>query len=221
MLKYPCLVLDHDDTVVRSEATVNYPAFLEMLAVFRPGAEPPTLPEFTRWNSGKGYTALCKEKYGLTDAEVTEQYGMWLRYVMTHMPPAFPGIRELLLRYRAAGGRVCVSSHSCRENIVRDYETHFGFQPDLIFGWDLEPEQRKPEPYALDQIRERLEIPYSAMLMVDDLMTGYRMARARSTAFAWAGWGRTNVPEIREFMQDHADYCLDSVKDLERLLFSN
>ena len=24
MLKYPCLVLDHDDTVVQSEATVNY-----------------------------------------------------------------------------------------------------------------------------------------------------------------------------------------------------
>ena len=27
MLKYPCLVLDHDDTVVQSEATVNYPFF--------------------------------------------------------------------------------------------------------------------------------------------------------------------------------------------------
>ena len=29
MLKYPCLVLDHDDTVVQSEATVNYPFFVE------------------------------------------------------------------------------------------------------------------------------------------------------------------------------------------------
>ena len=29
MLKYPCLVLDHDDTVVKSEITVNYPCFLE------------------------------------------------------------------------------------------------------------------------------------------------------------------------------------------------
>ena len=28
MLKYPCLVLDHDDTVVQSEATVNYPYFV-------------------------------------------------------------------------------------------------------------------------------------------------------------------------------------------------
>ena len=31
MLKYPCLVLDHDDTVVQSEATVNYPFFCYIL----------------------------------------------------------------------------------------------------------------------------------------------------------------------------------------------
>ena len=217
-LMYRCLVLDHDDTVVRSEETVNYPAFLEMLAKFRPGAEPPTIAEFTRWNSGKGYTALCQEGYGLTEEEVAEQYEMWLRYVMTHMPPAFPGIGKLLLRYRAAGGRICVSSHSCRDNILRDYRTLFGFEPDLIFGWELEPEQRKPAPYALDQIRERLGIPYSGMLMVDDLMTGYRMAKSRNVAFAWAGWGRTNVPEIRSCMENQADYCLNRVQELERLL---
>lgn len=27
MLRYRCLVLDHDDTVVRSAETVNYPQF--------------------------------------------------------------------------------------------------------------------------------------------------------------------------------------------------
>ena len=27
MLRFPCLVLDHDDTVVASEASVNYPCF--------------------------------------------------------------------------------------------------------------------------------------------------------------------------------------------------
>ena len=37
MLKYPCLVLDHDDTVVQSEATVNYPFFVYILDQFRPG----------------------------------------------------------------------------------------------------------------------------------------------------------------------------------------
>ena len=39
MLKYPCLVLDHDDTVVQSEATVNFPYFVYILDQFRPGTK--------------------------------------------------------------------------------------------------------------------------------------------------------------------------------------
>ena len=31
MLKYPCLVLDHDDTVVASESNINYPFFCYMM----------------------------------------------------------------------------------------------------------------------------------------------------------------------------------------------
>ena len=31
-LRYSCLVLDHDDTVVDSIATVHYPSFLETLS---------------------------------------------------------------------------------------------------------------------------------------------------------------------------------------------
>ena len=37
MLKYPCLVLDHDDTVVQSEKTIGYPFFCYILDQFRPG----------------------------------------------------------------------------------------------------------------------------------------------------------------------------------------
>ena len=47
MLNYRCLVLDHDDTVVRSEETVNYPSFLEALKVLRPGRTI-TREKFTR-----------------------------------------------------------------------------------------------------------------------------------------------------------------------------
>ena len=35
MLKFPCLVLDHDDTIVQSEATINYPFFVEYLKKYR------------------------------------------------------------------------------------------------------------------------------------------------------------------------------------------
>ena len=40
MLKYKCLVLDHDDTVVQSEATINYPFFVYILDQYRPGTDP-------------------------------------------------------------------------------------------------------------------------------------------------------------------------------------
>ena len=35
MLKYPCLVLDHDDTVVQSERTIGYPFFCYILDQYR------------------------------------------------------------------------------------------------------------------------------------------------------------------------------------------
>ena len=47
MLKYPCLVLDHDDTVVQSESTVNYPFFCYILDQYRPGTTI-TLEEYMR-----------------------------------------------------------------------------------------------------------------------------------------------------------------------------
>ena len=35
-MRYQCLVLDHDDTVVNSTATINYPAFVQTLQKLRP-----------------------------------------------------------------------------------------------------------------------------------------------------------------------------------------
>lgn len=35
-MRYQCLVLDHDDTVVNSTASVNYPAFVQTLKTLRP-----------------------------------------------------------------------------------------------------------------------------------------------------------------------------------------
>lgn len=64
MLKYPCLVLDHDDTVVRSESTVNYPAFLEALRVLRPSCTI-SLLDFTRWTLLEGFEGMCKAPFFL------------------------------------------------------------------------------------------------------------------------------------------------------------
>ena len=54
--------------------------------------------------------------------------------------------------------------------------------------------------------------------MVDDLKAGLEMAHRCGAAFAACFWSY-DVPVIREYMKDNADYCLNSVGDLEELLF--
>lgn len=218
MLKYSCLVLDHDDTVVRSESAVNYPAFLEALRILRPGAGL-TLQEFSLWTFSEGFSQMCVNHFGFSDDDLSRQYTIWKSYVMSHIPPSFDGMGEVLRRYRQQGGIICVSSHSSAENIRRDYMTHFGIYPDSVFDWELGEALRKPAPYALDQIMERYGLCPEQLLVVDDMDTGYRMAKARNVDFAWAGWGCQDIPQIRAQMAACSDYILPSIGALEKLLF--
>lgn len=217
MLNYRCLVLDHDDTVVRSEETVNYPSFLEALKVLRPGRTI-TREEFTRWCFSPGFSALCSDYIGLTPEEIDVQYDMWRSYVATHIPPPYDGLRPILTRWKQEGGLLCVSSHSARENILRDYRLHFGLEPDQIFDWDLGEDRRKPSPYALQEIMRLYDLRPDELLMVDDLKPGYDMAHACGVPFACAGWSHDG-PEIRAFLRRFSDFYLETVQALEPLLF--
>ena len=217
MLNYRSLVLDHDDTVVRSEETVNYPSFLEALKVLRPGRTI-TREEFTRWCFSPGFSALCSDYIGLTPEEIDVQYDMWRSYVATHIPPPYDGLRPILTRWKQEGGLLCVSSHSARENILRDYRLHFGLEPDQIFDWDLGEDRRKPSPYALQEIMRLYDLRPDELLMVDDLKPGYDMAHACGVPFACAGWSHDD-PEIRAFLRRFSDFYLETVQALESLLF--
>ena len=217
MLNYRCLVLDHDDTVVRSEETVNYPSFLEALKVLRPGRTI-TREEFTRWCFSPGFSALCSDYIGLTPEEIVMQYDMWRSYVATHIPPPYDGLRPILMHWKQEGGLLCVSSHSARENILRDYRLHFDLEPDQIFDWDLGEDRRKPSPYALQEIMRLYDLRPDELLMVDDLKPGYDMAHACGVPFACAGWSHDD-PEIRAFLRRFSDFYLETVQALEPLLF--
>ena len=91
MLRYPCLVLDHDDTVVQSEKDVNFPFFQYILNEFRPGTTV-TLEEYTAGCFHLGFAEMCRKWYGFTEQELVEEYQGWKRYIRTHTPAAFPGI---------------------------------------------------------------------------------------------------------------------------------
>lgn len=218
MLKYPCLVLDHDDTVVKSELIVNYPCFLDALKKFRPG-ETMEYPEFVDWCFHYEFTDFLRIRYGFTEEELLEEYHMWQEYSETHIPPAYDGIREILLEQKSRGGYVCVVSLSSRKNILRDYRLHFGLEPDLIYSCDDPRDQRKPAAYPLEQIMARYALSPNQLLMVDDLKTGHQMACAAGVPAAFAGWSRLQNPEVTKTMSDLCDFTFKSTEELYQHLF--
>ncbi len=214
---FRCLVLDHDDTVVRSEETVNFPAFQAALKQLRPDRTI-TREEFSSQCFRLGFFGMCSEIYGFTPEEQEIQLAFWTDYVRTHVPPPYEGLRAILECFRAQGGLICVSSHSGRENITRDYQTHFGFLPDRIYGWDIGEDKKKPSPYALDDIMQAYSLKPEELLVVDDMKPGFDMACSRGVPFACAGWPRHD-PEIAAFMKKHCKFYLNTPQELGNLLF--
>ena len=218
MLKYPCLVLDHDDTVVQSETTINYPFFCYILDQFRPG-QTITQEEYTNGCFNPGFAQMCKDRYQFTDQELKDEYQQWMNFVMSHTPDPYPGIRELVHRYKEAGGIICVVSHSSVINITRDYQTHFGVLPDEIYGWDLPEEQRKPSAYPLEQIIKKYLLRPDQILVVDDLKPAWVMCKKVGVPIAFAAWSKENCPAILKEMTDLCDYTFYSPAELEAFLF--
>ena len=185
MLKYPCLVLDHDDTVVQSEATVNYPFFVYILDQYRPGTTI-TLEEYVEGCCHLGFADMCRAWYGFTEQELVDEYKGWQEYIKDNIPAAFPGIERIIRRQKELGGMVCVVSHSSDTNILRDYRTHFGMEPDAIYSWDLPEELRKPSTYALEDIMQKYGFSPSELLVVDDMKPAWEMASKAGVPFAFA-----------------------------------
>lgn len=216
-MKFPCLVLDHDDTVVRSEETVNYPQFCQTLETLRPGVTV-SRETFTRDCLEIGYAAMCRRRFGFTDEELDYAFTRWKTYVRSHIPPPYEGIRELLTTHKSLGGLIFVVSHSADENILRDYRLHFGITPDGIYSWDLPEKLRKPNPYSLLDIMNKTGLAPQELLMVDDLRHGRDMAAACGVPFACAGWSHY-LPDVKAAMRSLCGLYFPTVQGLYDYLF--
>lgn len=218
-MKYKCLILDHDDTVVNSTATIHFPCFMKYLWERYPHlANNYTLESYFVKNFHPGVISLFRDEIGLSEEEMKEEEAYWADYVEQHIPTAYPGMRQLISRFKAEGGIVVVDSHSFTKYIERDYRENSLPTPDVIYGWDLPKEQRKPSPYTVLKTLSDFGLDPSEVLVVDDLKPGYDMARGAGVDFAAAGWAY-EVPEIEEFMRKNCDYYLKTVDELYKLLF--
>lgn len=218
-MKYKCLVLDHDDTVVSSTKEIHYPAFLEALRIMRPEAKTISSDEYFKKNFDPGFIEFMERDYGFTEDEFKKEEVIWKNWVSTRIPGAYPGIKELIERYRAEGGIVTVVSHSFNFNILRDYKANGLPEPDMVFGWEVPREKRKPNPGALYEIAEKYSLKPSEFIVVDDSKPGYDMARAFGAEFAAAAWCH-DVKEIHDFMKKNSDLYFEKVNDLYNYLFT-
>lgn len=218
MLKYPCLVLDHDDTVVQSMKTLSYPFWCLELEIFRPG-QTMTLENYILECHNRGFMDMCRDCFQFTDEEMKQEHAMWMAYILSHIPEPYPGIASIIRRQKREGGIVCVVSHSHRDNIIRDYQAHFGILPDAVYGFDLPPQQRKPHTYPLEDIMRRFALKPEEILVVDDMKLACQMAKPLGIAVAYAGWNGLGILEIQQEMESLCDYSFDSTQALEKFLF--
>ena len=218
MLKYRCLVLDHDDTVVQTEKEIGYPYFRDYIEKVRPG-QTLSYEEYVHDCNNMVFADMCRRKWQFTEEELLNEYLGWKAYALSHVPPIFPGIDRIIRRQREEGGIVAVSSLSSRDNIRRDYEQNLGLQPDIVYDYDLPEHQRKPQPYALLDLMEKYHLKPEDILVVDDMKLAWMMARPLGVKIAFAGWGKAEFPELAKEMREICDFSFDSTLELEQFLF--
>ncbi len=221
-LRYKCLILDHDDTTVDSTSSIHYPAYLEIMRQLRPDVEPVSLHGWLRKNYHPGILQYYMEELGFSIAEIEEEYAIWRGFTQTKMPHFYEGFWELLEEFKARGGIITVVSHSDVDIIKKHYRhcgNGTGLEPEIIFGWGMDEEKRKPSPYPVQQILGALELAPSDVLVLDDLKPGVDMARASGVTVAAAGWGH-QIPEIREDMEASCHYYFATVEAFREFFLS-
>ena len=218
MLKYKCLVLDHDDTVVQSMKTLSYPFFLIELEQFRPG-ETISLEEYILECHRIGFAELCRQRFHFTDEEMKIEHQQWMDYILKNIPAPYPGIEKIIHKQREEGGLICVVSHSHADNISRDYQAHFGMQPDAIYGWELPPEKRKPNSWPLQDIMDRYSLKPEEMLVIDDMKLACLMAEPLGVKVCYAGWSGMGVQSLSDEMKALCALNFDTTEEMYRYLF--
>lgn len=202
-MRYRCLILDHDDTAVDSTREVHHPAHVRAMEILRPGSEVADLATWFAKNFDPGIVAYLVGELGLSEAEMAVEHRVWREFTASSRPSFYPGFLETLAAFRAAGGAIVVASHS-EEPVIRAHyraaSNGAHLEPDLVFGWELGAERRKPHPWPVLETLRRLGLRPEEVLVVDDLKPGVDMARAAGVDVAAAAWGH-DIPAIRAYME--------------------
>ena len=216
MLKYKCLVLDHDDTVVQTTKDIHFPSFKRTINELKPNLNI-TEKEFLINCFDPGFFEYM-DNLGFTKDEMEYQLKSWLDYVENVIPVAYDGIKDIIIKQKNEGGLVAVISHSYSEIIKRDYIANFGIMPDMIYGGEEPPEKRKPSIYPLEDLCNKFNLNKKDLIFIDDLKPGMQMAKNFGVDFICAGWSHT-ISEISDYMKDNCKVYANTVSDVLPFIF--
>ena len=231
-LKYKCLFIDHDDTSVDSTPVIHYQAHLEVMRKMRPDISPLSLEDWFRVNFDPGIMAYMVENLGMDDREIAEEYEIWRKYTVGRIPDFFPGLIDILIKYKELGGKIVVVSHSEKDLIERDYNLKgfsekprkatrkaeaedfqkISFFPDLIFGWSYDEAKRKPHPWPVLTALDMLQVKAEESLILDDLKPGVLLGQNTGVDVAAAGWSY-DIPEIKNYMMENCVEYFHTVRE--------
>ncbi|MBN2881128.1 HAD family hydrolase [Candidatus Woesearchaeota archaeon] len=217
-LKYKCIVLDHDDTVVESGLALHHKAHVEFMKKYKPRAIPIKRENWYKVCYDPGFMTFCKTNLAFTEKDWEEEFKFWSEFVSKHPPKFFEGMPEILQEYKEKGGKIVVSSFSLEKNIKRDYEINSKIMPDLIYGWGVGDGKRKPSTWIVDNIAKKYNLKPEEILVVDDSKEGIVMGNnfgCTTIGVDWARQGKNNVPEITEFLKKEASIYISNIQDFK------
>ena len=214
-MKYKCLVLDHDDTVVRSTESMHYPSFLETINLLRPEIKI-SLEQFRKYCFEPGFFEMCTDILKFSENEMEIQYDIWKKNTDNITPEFFDNILDVIYKFKSMGGIITVVSHSSVEMINKHYRNKTNIIPDMVFGYDSK--HKKPHPYPLLEIMKKFKLEPEEIVVIDDLKPGYDMALKVGVDFIWAGWAH-QIDQLINFMKKNANHCVYRPVDLHKLLF--
>lgn len=218
VMRYRCLVLDHDDTTVDSSPYIHHPAHIEQIRTVRPELEPVSLLEWLYIQSDPGFAAYMHDVLELTPEEMETCSRIWRSYVDRIDPEFFPGMAEFLGEFHDSGGIITVVTHSEADIVRRNYDAKAPrVEPDAVIGWSDARGKHKPHPWPVQEIMRRFKLNTNDLLVVDDQMPGITMATAAGVDSAGVGWGN-NHPVVKQRIRDAATVVVPTVTALRAMV---
>ncbi|KAL7714586.1 hypothetical protein QTN25_007891 [Entamoeba marina] len=194
LLRYKCIIIDHDDTTVNSTPTLHYESYAQFMKENKQ-EEPISIQEWYSQIWGLNMSVFLVEKLKLSEEDLPVINKKWYELFCNKTQEMFEGFYEMLVEFRKIGGIVCVCSHSETSVVKKFYEQYNNgkFIPDQIYGYDKNcPKKCKPYTYPIEDIMNKYHLDKESIVVIDDLDHGFNMAKKCGSRLYWSFiWRRT------------------------------